>query len=202
MAYEKINRQDNTKANGMITVNYHITPWLTAMVRGGFDYTNFDTTKRSPAGINSTKNWGNTNKGYFMSKSEQVFTTNDDFILMFQKTFGDLTVDALGGYSIYYYRDKYLQGESKNGLSIPGFYSLKASVESPTVEPYLANKQVNSLYAKATLGFKSTYYLDVTGRNDWSSTLPDGDNSYFYPSIGASACQTSSSCPNGGASGR
>lgn len=186
MAYEKINRQDNTKANGMITVNYHITPWLTAMVRGGFDYTNFDTTKRSPAGINSTKNWGKTNKGYFMSKSEQVFTTNDDFILMFQKTFGDLTVDALGGYSIYYYRDKYLQGESKNGLSIPGFYSLKASVESPTVEPYLANKQVNSLYAKATLGFKSTYYLDVTGRNDWSSTLPDGDNSYFYPSIGAS----------------
>lgn len=186
MAYEKINRQDNTKANGMLTINYHITPWLTAMVRGGLDYTNYDTTKRSPAGINSTKNWGKTNKGYFMSKSEQVFTTNDDFILMFQKSFGDLTVDALGGYSIYYYRDKYLKGESKNGLSIPGFYSLKASVESPTVEPYLANKQVNSLYAKATLGYKNTYYLDVTGRNDWSSTLPNGDNSYFYPSVGAS----------------
>lgn len=185
-AYEKINREDNTKTNGMLTINYHIMPWLTAIVRGGYDYTNLSTKRRAPIGINATRNWGNTNKGYYAEKTEEVFTTNDDFILNANVTAGDFSIDALAGASIYYYRDKSLEAATKNGISIPGFYSLKASVESPTVTPYLANKKVNSIYGKASLGYKSTYYMDLTGRNDWSSTLPSGSNSYFYPSVGAS----------------
>jgi TonB-linked SusC/RagA family outer membrane protein len=185
-AYEKINSEDITKTNGMFTLNYSILPWLKAIIRGGFDYTSQSTKRRAPIGINSTREWGKTNKGYYSERTEEVFTTNDDFILNAQKNFGDFSIDALAGYSIYYYRDKYHEMSTKNGISIPGFYSLKASVESPNVDSYQADKQVNSLYGKASLGYKNTYYLDVTGRNDWSSTLPSGDNSYFYPSVGAS----------------
>ena len=103
-----------------------------------------------------------------------------------QGQFGKFSVDGLLGGSIYYYRNKYTDAATKNGLSVPGFYSLKASVASPTIDVYRANKQVNSLYGKATIGYANAIYLDITGRNDWSSTLPEGENSYFYPSVGAS----------------
>jgi hypothetical protein len=63
---------------------------------------------------------------------------------------------------------------------------LKASVESPNIDVYTSKKQVNSLFGKLTVGYRNAFFLDLTGRNDWSSTLPTDDNSYFYPSVGAS----------------
>ena len=54
---------------------------------------------------------------------------------------------------------------------------------SPTV--YLPNnKTINSVFSSLSIGLKDTYYVDITGRNDWSSTLPLDNNSYFYPSVG------------------
>jgi len=47
-----------------------------------------------------------------------------------------------------------------------------------------ATKKLNSLYGFATLGFKNYLFLDITARNDWSSTLPKENWSYFYPSVG------------------
>lgn len=190
MAYEKVNRRDNSKYNGMLNVTYDVTPWLKAMLRGGFDNIINATQRRAPLGINSTRDWGNTSKGYYEEKQEETFTANGDFILTAQGQFGKFSVDGLLGGSIYYYRNKYMDAATKNGLSVPGFYSLKASVASPTIDVYRANKQVNSLYGKATIGYANAVYVDITGRNDWSSTLPDGSNSYFYPSVGASVLLT------------
>lgn len=186
MAYEKINRRDNSKYNGMLNLTYEVTPWMKAMLRGGFDNIINATQRRAPLSINATRDWGNTSKGFYEEKSEETFTANGDFILTAQGQFGKFSVDGLLGGSIYYYRNKYTDAATKNGLSVPGFYSLKASVASPTIDVYRANKQVNSLYGKATIGYANAIYLDITGRNDWSSTLPEGENSYFYPSVGAS----------------
>lgn len=186
MAYEKINRRDNSKYNGMLNLTYEIKPWLKAIVRGGFDNIINSTKRHAPIGINATRDWGNTNKGYYNEKTEETFTANGDFILTAQGKIKKFTVDGLLGGSIYYYRNKYMDAATKNGITVPGFYSLKASVASPTIDSYLANKQVNSLYGKVTIGYDNAVYLDITGRNDWSSTLPDGSNSYFYPSVGAS----------------
>lgn len=52
------------------------------------------------------------------------------------------------------------------------------------------NKTINSAFSSLSVGFKDTYYLDITGRNDWSSTLPSMNNSYFYPSFGATTIFT------------
>ena len=46
------------------------------------------------------------------------------------------------------------------------------------------NKRINSVYGSVSLGYQKTYFLDVTARNDWASTLPTSNNSYFYPSVG------------------
>jgi len=186
VAYEKLNTIDNSKTNGTFTVNYDIFPWLKALARGGFDGTWNQTERRAPLSINSTRNWGNTNKGYFQQRRDYKYSINGDFILVADKRFDKFTIEGLLGGSVYYYKTNKLSATTRNGLSVPGFYSLKASVDSPETDVETKRKQVNSLFGKLTLGYMDAFYLDVTGRNDWSSTLPTDENSYFYPSIGGS----------------
>ncbi len=186
MAYEKLNTVDNNKTNGMFSVNYQATPWLKAMVRTGMDlYINL-TQKQAPLGINSQRFWGGTDKGYYMEQDNYGYTINSDLLLMADQRFGDFSVEGLLGGSMYLYNTKSQEVGTKDGLSIPGFYSLKASVNGYAVSVSNYRKRVNSLFGKLTLGYKSTFYLDITGRNDWSSTLPTDDNAYFYPSVGGS----------------
>jgi TonB-linked SusC/RagA family outer membrane protein len=76
--------------------------------------------------------------------------------------------------------------ESQGGLNIPNFYSLENSVDPILIDPNKARKVVNSAFAALSYGYKNFLYVEVTGRNDWSSTLPEGNNSYFYPSASSS----------------
>ena len=55
-----------------------------------------------------------------------------------------------------------------------------------TVSEGYSKKEIQSVFFNASVGYKSMAYLDVTGRNDWSSTLPSFNRSYFYPSVSGS----------------
>lgn len=187
MAYEKLNSIDDTKINGTFTLNYNVLPWLKAMARAGFDAAFDQTERRAPLSVNSNRNWGGTNKGYYQQRKDYQYSLNTDFILMADKRFDKFTIEGLLGGSIYYMKENYLSATTRNGLSVPGFYSLKASVETPTTDVELKRKQVNSLFGKVTLGYMDAFYLDISGRNDWSSSLPTNEKSYFYPSVGGSA---------------
>ena len=68
-------------------------------------------------------------------------------------------------------------------LLIPGVYSIGNTGTALTGSSSKFKKRINSLYGTANLNYKDYVYLDVTARNDWSSTLPAGNNSYFYPSV-------------------
>jgi len=72
---------------------------------------------------------------------------------------------------------------TQGGLNVPNFYSLTNSVDKIKADPLISQLRRNSVYASASIGYKRYLYLDVTGRNDWSSTLPVENNSYFYPSV-------------------
>ncbi len=75
-----------------------------------------------------------------------------------------------------------INGGSITGLNAPGVYNLSNGI-SPIIPTVLnPRKQINSLFADATLGYNNVMFLELTGRNDWSSTLPLNHNSYFYPS--------------------
>ena len=72
-------------------------------------------------------------------------------------------------------------------LLIPGIYTLTNNASQLERSSWDSKMRVNSLYVFSQMDYKSTYYLDITARNDWSSTLPINNNSIFYPSVSFSA---------------
>lgn len=72
-------------------------------------------------------------------------------------------------------------------LDLPNFYELSNSASTPVVGQNDLLRRYIYVYGSAELGFKNRYFLTATGRNDWTSTLPIGKNSYFYPSVGLAA---------------
>ncbi|MCD7900655.1 MAG: SusC/RagA family TonB-linked outer membrane protein [Bacteroides sp.] len=115
--------------------------------------------------------------------SRQQYELNNEFMLIYNRTFNDFTLNINLGANLMKRRYEYVFGETSGGLAIPLFYNLKNSISSSTSENLLRKKSINSIFGNATLGWKSMLYLDVSLRNDWSSTLPDGNNSYMYPSV-------------------
>lgn len=187
-AYEKIKAINNFTTNGSLSFKYEILPWVKLQLRaGGVAYANNSVNRSSVGTISKDRGgWKDGALGYYEENKKTGFTMNYDFFLLFDKKFKNFSIDGLFGGSLYYTKTNQLGASTKNGLSVPGFYSIKASVESPIVSAETSKKKVNSLFGTLTLGYKDTYYLEATGRNDWSSTLPSTDNSYFYPSIGGS----------------
>jgi TonB dependent receptor len=72
------------------------------------------------------------------------------------------------------------------GLFVPDLYTIGNSIGTASQTNNRYSKTVRSLYGRASLGWRDLVFLEVTGRNDWSSALPANNNSYFYPSVGGS----------------
>jgi TonB-linked SusC/RagA family outer membrane protein len=106
--------------------------------------------------------------------------------LNFKKAFGDISLDGFVGGNIRLNRFEMLENSTAGGLSYPNYFDIAASVARPVTTRYINNKDVWSLYGKASFGYKNYLYLDATLRNDWSSALPSNNNSYLYPSVSTS----------------
>lgn len=111
---------------------------------------------------------------------------NNDILLTFDKdVYKDLHLNALAGFNGNERRYKYVYASVDN-LTIPTWYNLSNSSEIPTVEQYESMRRIYGIMAQAELGWKNMLYLTLTARNDWSSTLPKENRSFFYPGITAS----------------
>lgn len=181
-ANEVIDSNDNDIMNAYLNATYTITPWLKAIVRAGLD----TYSKKNQWRNAMSANGGWETKGLYGLKRNTGYSLNTDAILMGDKTWGKFNLNVLLGGNIYYYSDDLIRSVTTGGLSVPGFYSLKASIDPIDATSELYRKRVNSLYGKLSLSWASTYFIDVTGRNDWSSTLPSKTRSYFYPSVAGS----------------
>ena len=115
---------------------------------------------------------------------------NADFLLGYDKSFEDFSVStSVGGNYMYQYAENNL-AQTKNrgsGLIVPGIYNLtNIAQDNLLYNSGWSQKGIYSLYALASFGYKDAAYLDLTARNDWSSTLPVENRSYFYPSASLS----------------
>ncbi|WP_290790776.1 SusC/RagA family TonB-linked outer membrane protein [Flavihumibacter sp. UBA7668] len=186
IANEKLQGILQNTINGSLTANYKITNDLKLILRVGYDvFSNKETWTNPTANIYSTRGGWNARGRYSISK-DWGWSTNDDLMLSYTKKKGKWNIDLLAGGTIYYWEDESLDASTRNGLTSPTYFSLNGSVEPPTISPRFFRRQVNSLYGKASVGWKDAVFLDFTGRNDWNSAQPKSNRDYFYPSIGSS----------------
>jgi TonB-linked SusC/RagA family outer membrane protein len=184
MAYEKLRGIEQHKINTNFSINYKLFPGAKLLVRPGFDLYQNQDERRNPPNILSNRGWDAAGM-YSLGKSTG-WSFNGDAILMYDKKIGKFGLDLLGGGTIYTYVDHNLNSSTRGGITIPGWYSLNNSVERANVSANQNRKQVNSVFGKASFSYLNSAFLDVTGRNDWSSTMPRYSRSYFYPSVAGS----------------
>jgi len=123
--------------------------------------------------------------GFYRTFDRSTLATNLEAVLRYNKKVKDFTFTAFAGTNMYDYSLSSREAKLPT-LMVPDVKSLANSSGIPETVEGDALKKVNSLFASATFGYKDTYFIDATARNDWSSTLPPDNNSYFYPSIGGS----------------
>ncbi len=169
--------------NAFVNASYDFTPWLKFSLRSGVDMYSSRSESKVPIGSNVGEG---SMKGYYGVSHQTGFSTNNDFLLMANKSFNGFTIDGFVGGTIYYWQSENLASNTAGGLIVPGYYSLNASVDPAETSKSYSSKQTNSLYGKVGISYKSMAFVEVTGRNDWSSTLPAATRSYFYPSVSGS----------------
>jgi iron complex outermembrane receptor protein len=205
------NRNTNlnrSKWVGGVTLNYAITPWLNFMGRTGLDYTDDDyETKGKPADVLGLQD------GYYSIQQgrdksynhEFLFTTKhenilgSDFNLSFNlggatwnRNMSNMQARSGTWYFPNWYnlsnftQPTYGQDSAGNTIVINAGDNLNTLI--PTTNYY--KKRINSIYSFANISFKDYLFIELTARNDWSSTLPDNANAYFYPGMSVSFIAT------------
>lgn len=180
---EHINGFNKDRLFGNISSVYSITPELSLLLRIGTDYSNDLRRSRRPVGSVFHPN------GMYREQNIDYRETNADFLLSYSRRLGQFNakISAGGNRMDQNSTESFLEGQS---LAIPGIYTLGNINVTPRLYRYLGKKRVNSLYGFANIGYRDFIYLDLTARNDWSSTLPSSNNSYFYPSLSLSVVPT------------
>ncbi len=171
---------ERNRGLGHASVTYRVADWLSVTGRSGRDWYASHFQANYP--VNNIDPYFN---GGVVDVRDTRSETNSDVLITANRSLGggvDLTVNAGGN-------ARQNRTESNTGvgseLVIPGVYTLENAASQTPPQLRLYEKKVNSLYGSASFNYKNWFNVDLTGRNDWSSTLPKDANSFFYPSVGA-----------------
>lgn len=195
------NLRENKKDRYMLSANlsYKLLDWLTVSGRVRLDNSNNDFTEKFYASTN-TQLTENSSRGLYGITKMQDKQLYADFLVSINKTFGEeLTLSANIGGSFNDIRSDAMSVRGGIADGTDAYPDEQVGLTNYFAIQNLSNKakrmqegwreQTQSVYASAELGYKSTYYLTLTGRNDWASQLA-GPNStskcFFYPSVGVS----------------
>lgn len=184
VSYEFINRSKRNGLTGNVQASYNFSKALSLQLRTSLDMNNEERAQERPydAGAKYPR-------GSFRTQNINGSEMSADFLLRYQKKFKDFDISASAGGSIL--RNNYVKDELRaDSLTYPGLYII-ANAAGPLVSiPDRSRYNINSFYGLFTAGYKDYVYLDVTGRQDWSSVLanPAGTENvgFFYPSVSTS----------------
>ncbi|KAA3439932.1 SusC/RagA family TonB-linked outer membrane protein [Rufibacter hautae] len=176
--YQRGYYKDNTF--GVVTLDYKFNPAFSAIYRTGVNIYGLTRTTKEPK---SYVGYNDKSRGNYYVSSQNYFDVVSDLILQYQHEFHrNLSVKAQVGGSNNYQN---LKGQSVNtdGLTIPGFYNISNSANPVQGQNNLEEQKKNSVYGVVDLELFGAVYLSLTGRNDWVSTLPISNKSFFYPAV-------------------
>ncbi|MGB2128882.1 MAG: SusC/RagA family TonB-linked outer membrane protein [Flavicella sp.] len=182
--YENYQNDSRNRFFGNVFANYQINDWVSMTVKGAVDTYSEMREERRAVGSVATE-FGilrdDETSGY--DRTDINFAEyNYDVMFNFAKEVSeDLNINGIAGINIRREKYNFLRNSTAGGLVIPRLYSLSNSKSSnPKPIETLSEKQVNGFYAQASIGYKGTYFLDLTDRYDISSALPAGNNEYNY----------------------
>ncbi|MDR0573147.1 MAG: SusC/RagA family TonB-linked outer membrane protein [Tannerella sp.] len=180
LANEASQKAWDNRANGQVTASYELADWLKMTTRAGSDFYSEKYEYITPMSAR------NSLTGAFSLYNYRGYSFTGDALLIADKKIGDFNVGGMLGAGLNYYQKDVFSANTNSGITAPGFYSLAASIDLPSVSSTVSSRQMNSMYGKIDLSWRSAIFLEVTGRNDWVSTLAKSERSYFYPSASGS----------------
>ncbi len=184
LAHEVNNGFERNRFYGNVKGDWQITDEFSAMLRYNFDEINEVRETKMSKGYTGDIN------GAYGIQDMLNNEINIDFLLTYSKRFNNWDFSASAGGNKRTAKSSSVSNSTidrGSGILAPGLFTLSnIAPDNLNYSSYKSERQVNSLYGLVSIGFKDMFYIDATGRNDWSSTLPDNNNSYFYPSISSS----------------
>ncbi|PKQ45440.1 SusC/RagA family TonB-linked outer membrane protein [Confluentibacter flavum] len=139
----------------------------------------------------ATRNSKHSSLGEYINYTDRLLNLDATVLLNYTKELNeDFKLNASAGYNFFQRETKSLTGSSVGGLVVDGVYNLANSVQNPLSSMYKSKYRIYGLLANASIGYKNAAFLEFSARNDWSSTLPTGNNSFLYGAVGASVIFT------------
>ena len=173
----------NERITGALNVSYEFTDWLNISARLGLDSYNNDAYTYIAPGGNVSEEY---QEGRLSKSKVKYNYLNTNVMINFHKTWGDFDVAALVGHA------SEMTDRTSNTMwgwqfQVPGTISFDNIIEqNRKFTDGISQKRLVGVYGEVRASWKNMIYLTVTGRNDWTSTLPVDNRSYFYPSVSGS----------------
>ena len=181
---ENRNSFNRDRLFGNLSASWEIAPTLTATVRTGMDYSNEEREFLRSFSSNRFQSGG------YATNDVLYREINTDLLLDYRPDLiGDFSLNLIGGANRLDQAAANTQAQALN-LAQPGIFRLSNAANPVEIFDQTADKRINSVYGLAKVGYRDFLFLDITGRNDWSSALAtptNADNtSFFYPSVAVS----------------
>ena len=184
--YENDYSQKETTVRPNIILRWDLLDWLKFTAEGNYNYYYRRYENKQP-----NSGYAKSTGGYYGMGQYQKEQTNLNASFSWNKTFGDWTTTGFVRGEYYNNIEQAMSGNTNGGLVVPDQYFLNNSKNAASYSGQISGeKRMLSVAFQAGVSWRDQVFVDVTGRNDWSSSLVYGDThgnySYFYPSVSAS----------------
>jgi len=177
--HENTNSLNRNRLYGGVTARYDFTDNLDLRARTGLDYNEEDTKQRKAFSSITAPN------GWLRERDQNFLEWNSNLLLNYSREVGDFTIEPTVGANFMRQTRRSVQLTAQ-ALSVPEVYNIGNSRSNVQAEEIDQEEEILGVFGSSTIGYQEMVFLDLTARNDWSSTLPTDNNSYFYPSASLS----------------
>jgi TonB-linked SusC/RagA family outer membrane protein len=178
--YEMLNKMNKHGVVGNFSATYEVSKKLEILFRSGIDMSYEFRSQQRPFSMTKYP------KGMYREQKVFNYEINSDALISYKDQVNEkikygISVGANLMRQVYDFAGMYA-----DQLAQPGIYQISNSLDQAVADPVRSEKAINSVYGAAQFSYLEKIFLDITGRNDWSSTLPYGNNAFFYPSASTS----------------
>ncbi len=179
-----LNPRLDERVLALLSLKYNVTDDLSILARSAMDRTS-----RSEEQLWYNDTYTVAQFGRYQKLASNQYDWNTDVLINYNKNITeDFKIDINAGANQRVFERNLLRGNGTN-FTIENFFAL-SNTQNPLATEELERFEVQSVYGLAEFSYKNAIFLNLTARNDWSSTLPENNRSYFYPSVGLTAVLT------------